>query len=116
MAEILVRINVPEGHVYSNNDIVVIKEDGHDWGAGELDTTVFRIVSISGSVDEMKYLLEEDRESPIDSMPPAFRKEPKLFLQYLLKNEDPSKRELKNTRRYQISENNKQIIDKRSIS
>jgi len=113
MAELLVRVNVPSGHTYSNNDVVAVMPDNHTWGAGELDTNIFRIVSLPGSVDELKYLLEEDRGSPIDSMPPAFKKDPKLFLKYLLGVGETIESTVINKRRYKI-ENNK-VFDKRSI-
>jgi len=114
MAEILVRINVPSEYIYSNNDVVAVMPDNHNWGAAELDTSIFKIVSVPGAAEELKYLIGEDSESPIDAMPPAFRKDPKLFLQYILKTHGPGERVLKNVRRYRISDNN-QIIDKRSV-
>jgi len=112
MAKALLRVNTTESHSYDDNDIVVIVEDDHIFGTMELDINVFNIVDIPGkTVQELQYLMEPDLGSPIDSMPAAFKRNPRLMIKYLLNKNELSKRKLNNQRRYKIE--NDQIIDKR---
>lgn len=45
-------------HCYKRGDVVVVMPDGHEWGAGELDESVFTVVVMPGvPVDAMSYLI-----------------------------------------------------------
>ncbi len=49
---------------YKRGDVVVIKEDGFNWGIGERDTNVFEVVKMPGvPVDDMKHMLYSNNES-----------------------------------------------------
>lgn len=45
---------------YKRGDVVVIMPDGHQWGTGELDTSVFAIIKKPGvSVESIRHMLYE---------------------------------------------------------
>lgn len=55
---------------YKRGDVVSVKPDGFNWGAGESDTSVFEIVKMVGmSVADMQYLLNANQEPvPLSAM------------------------------------------------
>jgi len=40
---------------YEKNDIIVVKPDGFEWGIGELNTSVFTIVTVPDNTDNLEY-------------------------------------------------------------
>ena len=88
---------------YKRGDIVVVMPDGHQWGAGELDTNVFEVVKFPGmSVDD--YLRMEQLEDLPNS---AAMKIPALKRHIQEQPRNTAKR-----RRFAVDLNTQTILDK----
>jgi len=113
MAKVLVRVNTDKKHPYDINDVVVVVEDNHTFGVSEMDSNMFRVVQITGkTAKELEYLMDAYYRTPIEYMPKAYMKQPKLLINYLLKKSNKYEWKIKAERRYKIDLNS-EIIDKR---
>jgi len=89
---------------YKRGDIVVVMSDGHQWGAGELDTNVFEIVKLPG-IDANQLWRSEQTEDLTNS---AAMKIPALK-----RHLQQQPRESYRRRRFAVDLDTNTIIDKR---
>ena len=89
---------------YKRGDIVVVMSDGHQWGAGELDTNVFEIVKLPG-IDANQLWRSEQTEDLTNS---AAMKIPALKRHLQQQQRNTYRR-----RRFKVDLDTNLIIDKR---
>ena len=90
---------------YKRGDVVAIRENGFQWGSGELDTNMFSIISMPDkSVGEMKHMLYSN-DKPIP-------KTAALKIPALRKLVSQGMRDTINRKRFSIDITTQQITDK----
>lgn len=71
MAQLLIK-NFPEASSpedYQLDDIIMVAEDSHQWGARELDPARFRVVSVPGTRADFEHTLASERGGMRDVYP-----------------------------------------------
>ena len=91
MAELLILNSTPSGttHTSSAGDIIAIHENGHNWGAGELDTNIFTIVKQPNvKASDLQYAVQSVCElhrnagNKIHALNRHMRNKPRAITQY----------------------------------
>ena len=129
MARLLIKavdsVHPDPSAVYARGDVVVVMEDGHEWGGMEGLPDFLRLDVVGIPASDLLYLTDPQEAQQNESISLATRKINRMFL-LLSRNQDKTKN-VKNRRRFKVdtesisfadgkaTDANPSIIDKRKV-